>query len=121
MTRFARFTGLGILGIALVVGVGVSGDAKKDKEPGTGSTKSKGMPTGWKTLKLTAAQKKKVYAIHEQYEAKFKDLENQLAELKAKERAEMVRVLTADQKAKLLQGLTGETTKDKTPIRDTKK
>src|SRR5579859_2042860 len=34
MSRLMRLLGLGILGVVLVVGVGISGDTKKDKDAG---------------------------------------------------------------------------------------
>jgi outer membrane protein assembly factor BamB/SAM-dependent methyltransferase len=43
MTRLARLMGLGILGVALTVGVGISGDSKKGKDQ---ETKDK-LPPGW--------------------------------------------------------------------------
>jgi hypothetical protein len=60
MHRFTRLVGLGILGLTLVVGVGVSGD-KKDKD--TPKEKTPSLPPGWKTLKLSKDQLAKVHGI----------------------------------------------------------
>lgn len=97
MLRLSSMMGLCILGLALLVGAGYSGDAKK---PGG---KFRGMlPPGWKSLKLTAAQKQEVYAVQHSYDAKYDELKKKIEELKAQERAEMVRVLTEEQRAQLV-------------------
>jgi hypothetical protein len=102
--------GLGILGLTLVVGVGVSGD-KKDKDPPKGKTPS--LPAGWKALKLSKDQIAKVHAITSEYNSKIEELTDKIAELKAQRTADQVKVLTAEQKAQYLKGLTGEDGKDK--------
>ena len=106
MRRLIRLTGLGILGTILIVGVGISGDTKKDKETGTKKT---GIPQGWGALKLTKDQREKVVAISADYDRKISELQLKINDLKAQRRAEQVKVLTEAQRATLLKGLTGET------------
>jgi hypothetical protein len=115
MHRVMRVVGLGVLGIALVVGVGISGDTKKDKDPG----KKPGIPSGWKSLKLTKDQHDKVVTIAVDYDKKISALQSQIDDLKSQRRAEQVKVLTDAQKAILLKGLTGDE-KDKKDSADKK-
>jgi Spy/CpxP family protein refolding chaperone len=115
--------GLGILGIALVVGVGVSGDTKKDKDASKDKVTHR-TPTGWKNLKLSPDQKKKVYAVQDEYAPKIADLRAKIAELESQEMAEMVKVLTPEQKAQLTKALLGDekekTVKDSPKDKDSK-
>ena len=46
MMRASWLLGLSILALALIVGIGASGETKKDKEKFKGQ-----LPTGWKNLK----------------------------------------------------------------------
>src|SRR4051812_3008113 len=117
MSQLAKLLGMGILGIALVVGVGLSGDKKdKDGAKDKDTPKVKGaLPAGWKALKLTADQKLKVYAIQGDYKTKIAELKKKIEDLEAHEKAEMIKVLTDDQKAQLTKNLIGEDTKDKAP------
>jgi hypothetical protein len=115
MVRLSRLMGLGILGLTLVVGVGVSGD-KKDKD--TPKEKTPSLPAGWKALKLSKDQLAKVHGIMGDYKGKIDEMQKKVGELKAQEKADMIKVLNDDQKAQLLKGLTGEDTKDKTPPKD---
>jgi hypothetical protein len=110
--------GLGILGIVLVVGVGISGDTKKDKDKDTGK-KTSPLPPGWKGLMLSKEQRVKLEEVRNGYRSRISALEGQITELRAKEKAEMFKVLNEDQKAILLKGLTGEA-KDKAPTADKK-
>lgn len=50
---------------------------------------------------VTETQRLQIYAIQEKFETEIKSLEAQLEGLKSKRAAEIDRVLTADQKAKL--------------------
>jgi hypothetical protein len=109
MGRLSRFVGLGILGIVLVVGIGVSGDTKKDK-----AGKKPGIPPGWKALMLSKDQYTKVVGIAADYGTKITQLQAKIDALKQERLAEQVKVLTSEQKAILLKGLTGEA-KDKPP------
>ena len=111
MGRLTRLVGLGILGIVLVVGIGVSGDTKKEK-----AGKKPGIPQGWKKLNLSKVQHEKVVAIAADYGSKISQLQDKIDALKVERLAEQVKVLTPDQKAILLKGLTGET-KEKAPTK----
>jgi hypothetical protein len=117
MHRLMRVVGLGILGIALIVGVGISGDTKKDKDKDPG--KKPGIPSGWKALKLSKDQHDKVVTIAVDYDKKISALQSQIDDLKSQRRAEQVKVLTDAQKAILLKGLTGDD-KDKKDSADKK-
>src|SRR5947207_3088627 len=100
MSQLLRVMGLGILGVALVVGVGISGDTKKDKDKDKDPVKKgTALPPGWKGLKLSKDQREKVIGVMSDYRAKIALLEKQIDELKATEKAEMYKVLTDDQKA----------------------
>jgi Spy/CpxP family protein refolding chaperone len=120
MSHLIRVIGLGILAIALVAGVGISGDTKKDKDKEKDTPKDKvthKTPAGWKILKLTGDQKKKVYAIQDDYGIKINDLKAKIRDLETQEMADMVKVLTAEQKAQLTKALIGEE-KDKIEPKD---
>ena len=68
MIRLPMFCGLGILFLALLVGTGTSQDAKKDKDDTKKDKVIKGaIPAGWKALKLTKEQTKKVQTIDADY------------------------------------------------------
>jgi hypothetical protein len=128
MSHLMRLAGLVILAIVLVVGVGISGDTKKDKDkdkdvPATKDKVTHKTPAGWKILKLTADQKKKVYSIQDDFGAKINDLKSKIRDLEAQEMAEMVKVLTPEQKTQLTKALIGEEKdkvepKDKAPEKD---
>ena len=111
MFRRTTLLGVALLGIALVVGTGNSGDSKK----GRGQ-----LPAGWKKLGLSKDQTGKIYAIQAQYKAKIAGLEEQLRDLREKQKSEMVRVLTEDQKEKLRKLVLGESTpkEKKTPPKE---
>jgi hypothetical protein len=112
MKHVLRTLCLAILGLALVVGASDSGDTKKD-------TGKKGtIPAGWKGLKLSKDQHDKVVGLSADYGVKIAALQKQIDDLKVQLRAEQVKVLTDDQKAILLKGLTGED--KKAPAKDAK-
>jgi Spy/CpxP family protein refolding chaperone len=95
MFRFSTLVGIGIACLALVISVDAGGGGKeKDKgEP-------KGMlPQGFKDLKVTNDQKKKIYAIQADYKAKIADLEKKIVELKSQSSADVFKVLTPEQQA----------------------
>ncbi len=61
------------------------------------------LPTGWsKTLQLTPAQKQAIYKVQDEHATKIADLQRQIAELRAAERAAIVQTLTDEQKQRLL-------------------
>jgi hypothetical protein len=109
MGRFAVAAALGILGLILLVEAGASQD-KKDKD----GPKIKGMlPPGWKGLMLEADQIQKIYAAQKAFRGKIAALEDQILDLRAQERVEMVKVLNAEQKELLKKITFGEEGKDK--------
>ena len=59
------------------------------------------LPSGWSKLKLTQEQKLKVYKVQQEYKVKIDELKKQITALQGKQRAEMVSVLTPEQKEKL--------------------
>ena len=110
MLRFSTLIGIGIVCLALVISVEAGGGAKdKDKDKG----EPKGMlPQGFKELKVSADQKKKIYAIQADYKSKIADLDKKIAELKSLSSADVFKVLTADQQAQYFKSK-GIETKDK--------
>ncbi len=108
MFRFSTLIGIGIFCLALAISVeaGGGGGAKDKGEP-------KGMlPQGFKELKVSADQKKKIYAIQSDYKSKIADLDKKIAELKSQSSADVFKVLTADQQAQYFKSK-GIETKDK--------
>jgi hypothetical protein len=88
--------GSAMLGMALLVGTGVSQDAKKD------TPKTKGyLPPGWKSLGLSKDQASEISKVHGKYKSKIASLQEQIDALKLQERQEMVKLLTDEQKDKL--------------------
>jgi hypothetical protein len=112
MLRLPMFCGLGILFLALLVSSGASQDAKKDKDDGKKDKVIKGsVPAGWKALKLTKEQTKKVQTIDAEYKTKIAELTAKIDDLKQQSKIEMAKQLTDDQKATLAK-LAGLDTKD---------
>lgn len=80
-------------------------DAKKDDTP----TKAKGtLPPNWKKLGLADTQVQEVYKVQNKYNEDIDKLEAKIKELKAARDKEMKAVLTADQKKRLDDILTGK-------------
>jgi Spy/CpxP family protein refolding chaperone len=76
----------------------------QDKKPGDkeAPTKYKGqLPAGWKKLGLSEEQVQKVYKVQHDFRARIEALEEQIDALKRQRQAEMEKVLTAAQKARL--------------------
>ncbi len=117
--RWTALLGIGLLGIAFMVGSsegGGGGDPKKDKEG-----KLKGfLPQGWKDLSLTATQKEKVYETQAKYKAKLEALKEQEKTLKQEEKADLAKILTEDQRDLLRKLVLGEGTKKKDEKKDDK-
>jgi len=75
--------------------------------------KAKGMlPPNWKKLGLTDDQVQQVYRLQARYNAQIAELDAKIKELKKTEKAELEKVLTAAQKARLKEIVAGE---DKKP------
>jgi Spy/CpxP family protein refolding chaperone len=67
-----------------------------------GQEKLKGvLPPNWGKLGLTDEQKQKVYKIEADYKGKIADLQKQIDELKGKEKEDMLKVLSDEQKKRL--------------------
>src|SRR5207237_2447847 len=82
--------------------------------------KNRQLPQNYGKLGLSDDQKKKIYAIQDEYGPKIADLQKQIEELTKKRRDEMAALLTDDQKENLKKILTdkvGDTkpTTDKKP------
>lgn len=98
--RYARMLAA-VAVLASVVLMSSDGVLSQDKEK-----KAKGqVPQGWGKLMLTAAQKEKIYEIQTKYKEDVKKLKDQIAALEAKERTELIGVLTEEQKKILREGL----------------
>jgi Spy/CpxP family protein refolding chaperone len=89
-----------------VVTAGALSGQEKDKARGQ-------LPQGWGKLNLTAEQKQKVYSIQSKYKQEIERLQKQIEEAKDKQRKDLQAVLTAEQKAKLREMVTGEKTEKK--------
>lgn len=105
---------LGLAALILVMGGSLLGQDKKD------TAKAKGtLPQNWSKIGLTDAQKQDIYKVQTEYRGKIEDLQAQIKKLQNDERAELQKVLTDAQKARLkeilLEKAPGE---DKTPKKD---
>jgi DnaJ-domain-containing protein 1 len=103
---------MAIMGIAFLVGTGASQDTKTTKAY---------LPPGWKALGLSKEQSLDISKIHSTYKAKIKALEDQIKDEKTKEKQEMVKILTEDQKDKLRKLVIPEEKKSDTPVKDDSK
>lgn len=114
--RKARFVLLAA-GLLALSGGTVGQDKGKKDEAKDPPTKAKGqLPPNWLKLGLTDAQKQKVYGIQSKYKDEIDKLEEQIKELKEKQRKESLEILTAEQKKRLeeiLREKAGTTSKDK--------
>lgn len=111
MRRLAVWCGL-IAAVALLSAAAVTGQDKK--------AKNKQLPQNYGKLGLSDEQKKKIYAIQDEYGDKINDLTKQLEALRKKQREEMAAVLTDEQRQelkKILSEKAGDTkpTTDKKP------
>jgi hypothetical protein len=100
-----------LLGSMFVLSGGLVGqepkkdDPKKDDPP----VKLKGtLPMNWKKIGLSDDQVQSIYKIQGKYNKEIDELEAKVKELKATKDKEMKAVLTADQKKKLDEILTGK-------------
>jgi len=99
MFRSIALVGVAVLGLALVVGTGISQGTKKT----TGQ-----IPANWKKLGLSKEQEVKIRAIAVDYTAKIRKLEMQIEDLKSQRLTDQVKVLNGEQKDKLRKLVTGE-------------
>ena len=70
-----------------------SADAKGTKKASSGDR----LPANYAKIGLSEDQKKKIYDVQNKFEAQIDTLEKQIADLKAKEKAEVESVLTPEQ------------------------
>ena len=96
----------GVLGLAYGVAplliAQEAGKAEKAEKKGKKEAKSDDrLPANYGKVGLSDEQKKKIYAIQDQYEKELKDLQKKLADLRAKQSAECEAVLTAAQRGVL--------------------
>jgi hypothetical protein len=80
-------------------------EAKKDDPP----MKAKGvLPPNWKKVGLTDPQVQEIYKVQNKYDVEIDKLQAKIEELKANRTKDMRAVLTADQKKRLDEILSGE-------------
>jgi hypothetical protein len=94
------FSLVGLLAVVFLAGglvVGDDKDAKKDVKV----VKQRPLPLAYSKLGLSEDQRKKIREIRGEFGAKIQELEDQLKELRKKERVAMEEVLTDGQKARL--------------------
>jgi hypothetical protein len=104
MLRASMFALLG--GVLILSGGVVGQDAKKKDEP---TVKVKGMlPANWSKIGLTDPQRQEIYKIQGKYGEEINKLEAKIKELKSARDKDMKAVLTADQKKRLEDVLTGK-------------
>ena len=83
-------------------------DKKDKKEDKKEVVKFKGqLPAGWGKIGLTDDQKQNVYKIQSKYGTKVDELKSEMAKLKSEEKKEIEKVLTDDQRKKLIEAATG--------------
>lgn len=99
---------IAVLAVALLLGGWLHGDDKDSKAKVKGQ-----LPQNWSKLGLTDKQKDAVYRTQADYREKIDSLDQQLKKLKDEERAELLKVLTTEQKDRLREILTGKAGLDK--------
>lgn len=116
MTKARLGIGFLALAFALVMSGGLLGQDKKDA-PVKGQ-----LPAQWKKLGLNDDQVKKIYGVQTEYRGKINELKDKIKDLEKQERAEMEKVLTDAQKARLKEILLEKAPADsKTDKKDDKK
>ena len=89
-----------VLALAVFGGSWLLGDDKKP-DAKTDTPAKHTLPQGWKALGLSDEQKKKIYAIEDEFEPKITALKKQIEALQSEEKAKKYDVLTAEQKKQL--------------------
>jgi hypothetical protein len=90
-----------VVGLAIVAGLLASGVLLGEQDTGT---RFKGvLPPNWGKLGLSDKQKQDVYRIQTEFGEKIEALKVQIKQLEEQERAELVKVLTDEQKNRLKQ------------------
>ena len=102
----ALFAGLLVLSGGLI---GQEKKAKEEPKKDEPPMKAKGvLPPNWKKVGLTDPQVQEIYKVQNKYDAEIDKLQAKIEELKANRTKDMRAVLTADQKKKLDEILSGE-------------
>lgn len=94
------FTLIGVVAIVFVASGLLFGD-DKDAKKDTKAVKQGALPANFAKLGLTDDQKKKIKDIQGEYGTKIQELQDQIRELRRKERLAVEDVLTDAQKARL--------------------
>src|SRR5262245_49034127 len=96
-----------VVALILIASAGLNGQEKKD-------TKIKGtLPPNWGKLGLTDEQKQKGNKVQAEYGEKIAELEAKIMDLKGKQKGDMEKVLSDEQKKRLKDILTGKAPDDK--------
>lgn len=103
MLRGSILLGLGILGLALLVG---TSESQEKKKKGT-------LPAGFKDLKLTAAQEDKLREIASDFKSRIDEANKKVKELTSERTKAEFAVLTDEQKQQYIRNKTGEEAKKK--------
>lgn len=103
MLRGSILLGLGILGLALLVGTSESQEKKKKGN----------LPAGFKDLKLTASQEDKLREIAGEFKTKIDEANKKVKELTSERTKAEFGVLTDEQKQLYIRNKTGEEAKKK--------
>jgi hypothetical protein len=93
-------TVIGVVAISFVISGLLFGD-EKDGKKDTKALKQGALPANYSKLSLNDDQKKKIREIRAEFGAKIQDLEEQIKDLRKKERLAMEDVLTDIQRARL--------------------
>jgi hypothetical protein len=94
----------------VLAGVALAQDKKPDDTP----VKAKGtLPMHWKELGLSKDQVQSVYTTQAKYNAEIDKLKAQIEKLKTDEKADLMKILTDEQRTKLKAILSGDKPKDK--------
>jgi hypothetical protein len=119
---------LGLMGLAIfllatgwLAGQDQKSDDKKTEDKEVPAKVKGNLPKGFSKLGLTDDQKQSIYKITGKYRAKIDELRQKMIALQTEEKAEIDKVLTAEQKARLreiLLGDFGKDTKDKAAAKD---
>jgi hypothetical protein len=106
LCALALFVSMVVLSGGLVGQDAKKDDAKKKDDP---PTKVKGtLPANWGKLGLSDDQKQQIYKVQGKYNEEIDKLEAKIKELKTTRDKEMRGILTADQKKRLEEILTGK-------------
>lgn len=104
-----------VLAVTFLASSGLLGDDKKDSKDTPSTTKYKGfLPQNWGKLGLSEKQKQDVYKTQTEYREKIDSLKGQIKKLEEQEKADLFKVLTDEQKARLKDILTGKAGETKT-------